>query len=40
MHAVLIRVPYEDPQDVHRPGADVWQGPAISALSEVLTMTA
>lgn len=39
MHAVLIRVPYEDTNDVHRPGADVWQGPVVPTLSEVLMMT-
>ncbi len=38
MHPVLIRDPNENSADVHRVGTerDIWQGPVISSLSEVL----
>jgi len=36
MHAVLIRVPYEDTYDPHRIDAEEWNGATISALREVL----
>lgn len=36
MHAVLIRVPYEDTYDAYRIDAEEWNGPTISAVREVL----
>lgn len=38
MHAVLIRVPYEDTNDAYRLDAEEWKGPAISTLKDVLRM--
>jgi len=38
MSAVLIRAPYEDPDDSYRPEEETWDGPAISALEDVLTL--
>jgi putative hydrolase of the HAD superfamily len=38
MCPVLIRVPGEDSDDAYRPDADQWQGPVISALSEVVAL--
>ena len=38
MHSVLIRVPYQDTYDVHRPDAEEWQGPTVSALKDVMTL--
>ncbi len=38
MHSALIRVPYEDTYDVHRPDAEEWQGPTVSALKDVMTL--
>jgi len=35
MHAVLIRVPYEDTYDAHRIDTEEWNGSTISALREV-----
>lgn len=36
MHAVLIRVPYEDTSDAHRINAEEWNGPTVSAVREVV----
>ena len=36
LHPVLIRVPGDDLDDPHRPEAKEWQGPTVSAISEVL----
>ncbi len=36
MHAVLIRVPYEDTYDAHRIDAEEWNGPTIVSVREVL----
>ncbi|MBU7033303.1 MAG: HAD family hydrolase [Theionarchaea archaeon] len=38
MHAVCIRVPYEDRTDAHRIEAEEWEGPVISALKEVMLL--
>ena len=36
LNPVLIRVPGDDLDDPHRPEAKTWQGPTVSAVSEVL----
>ena len=38
LHPVLIRVPGDDLDDPHRPEAKEWQGPTVSAISEVLDL--
>lgn len=38
MHPVLIRVPYEDTYDVGRHEAEVWSGPRISTVKDVLML--
>jgi phosphoglycolate phosphatase-like HAD superfamily hydrolase len=38
MHAVLIRVPYEDSDDAHRLDAEEWQGSTVSALEDLLAL--
>ncbi len=38
MHAVLIRVPYEDTYEPHRIDVENWQGASIRALKEILAL--
>ena len=38
LHPVLIRAPGDDLDDPHRPEAKKWQGPTVSAISEVLDL--
>ncbi len=40
LHPVLIRVPGDDLDDPHRPEAKEWQGPTVSAISEILDLVA
>ncbi len=38
MDAVLVRIPYEDSYEPHRPEVDNWTGPAVVDLAELLEM--
>jgi putative hydrolase of the HAD superfamily len=38
MSPLLIKVPYEASEDIHRPDEDAWKGQSISSLSEVLCL--